>query len=189
MLMPLSKSTPKTGRLVLVVGPSGVGKDTLIDGAKSRTGPDVVFPRREITRPAESGGEDHIAVTEIDFDRRESQGAYALSWKAHGLGYGIPAAIKEMLTQGKTVVANVSRSVLDEARTRFPCLVIVSVRAAPDILRSRLVARGREIAEDIEARVERAMAFEIFGPDVVELWNDGSPEDAVESFLGILTTT
>ena len=68
-------------------------------------------------------------------------------------------------------------------------LVIVSIRAAPDVLRSRLVARGRESSEDIEARVERAMAFEIFGPDVVELWNDGSPEDAVERFLGILMPT
>jgi phosphonate metabolism protein PhnN/1,5-bisphosphokinase (PRPP-forming) len=189
MLTPLSKSTPDTGRLVLVVGPSGVGKDTLIEGAKARTGASVVFPRREITRPAEAGGEDHIAVTEIDFDRRESQGAYALSWKAHGLGYGIPALIEEMLSQGKTVVANVSRGVLDDARARFPSLVIVSIRAAPDVLRSRLVARGRESSKDIEARVERAMAFEIFGPDVVELWNDGSPEDAVERFLGILMPT
>jgi phosphonate metabolism protein PhnN/1,5-bisphosphokinase (PRPP-forming) len=188
MLTPLSKSTPDIGRLVLVVGPSGVGKDTLIDGARTLSGPDVVFPRREITRPAESGGEDHVAVTEIDFERRESQSAYALSWKAHGLGYGIPAAIEEMLAQGRTVVANVSRGVLDDARARFPDLVIVSVRAAPDVLRSRLVARGRESSKDIEARVERAMAFEIFGPDVVELWNDGSPEDAVERFLGILMT-
>jgi len=171
-----------------VVGPSGVGKDTLIEGAKSRTGPDVLFPRREISRPADSGGEDHVAVTAVDFDRRQAEGAYALSWKAHGLGYGVPAAIEEMLSQGRTVVANVSRGVLDEARARFPSLVIVSVRAAPDVLRSRLVARGRESSEDIEARVERAMAFEIFGPDVVELWNDGAPDYAIQRFLGIVTT-
>ena len=120
-----------------MVGPSGVGKDTLIDGAKSRTGPDVVFPRREITRTAESGGEDHVAVTEIDFDNRESQGAYALSWKAHGLGYGIPVPIEEMLSQGKTVVANVSRGVLDDARARFPSLVIVSVRRVGRICNAR----------------------------------------------------
>src|SRR5215469_16830602 len=95
----------KAGLLVLVVGPSGVGKDALIAGARAAlTGdPSVVFPRREITRPQETGGEGHLELSQAEFDRRETAGAYVLSWRAYGLGYGVPAEIAADLATGKTV--------------------------------------------------------------------------------------
>lgn len=177
---------PEPGRLVLVVGPSGVGKDTLIAGLKGAGRDDLAFARREITRPAEAGGEDHLPVTEAEFDRRSAEGGYALSWRAHGLGYGVPAVIAEDLAAGRSVVANVSRGVLDEARARFPRLLIVSITADADMLRARLMARGRETADDIESRVARAAAFQVEGGDVVELANDGEPGQAVAAFLALL---
>jgi ribose 1,5-bisphosphokinase len=178
-----------SGRLILVVGPSGVGKDTLIAWCRSRLGEagGVVFPRRAITRPSGDDAEDHEVVSEDEFHRREAAGGFALGWRAHGLSYGVPASIAEDLAAGRTVVVNVSRSIVDAARRRFPNIRIVHVTAAPDILARRLQARGRESAIDIAARLDRAAALDVDGPDVVHIDNSGKPEDAGRELLSILT--
>lgn len=177
------------GRLVLVVGPSGVGKDTLIAYCRARlgAGDGVVFPRRAITRPSGEDAEDHEVVSEEEFRRREVDGAFALGWRAHGLSYGVPASIDAELAAGKTVVVNVSRSIIDAARQRYPNIRIAYVSAAPDILAQRLQARGRESAVDIARRLDRAGALDVEGPDVVQLDNSGAPEEAGERLFHLLT--
>src|SRR5258708_1339198 len=125
--------------LVLVVGPSGAGKDTLLEAARRALADDprFRFVRRVITRPADAGGEAHEAVTEEEFARR----AFALQWQAHGLHYGIPA---ETIVGGPVVVvANVSRTVVADAARRFPTRVI-EVTAPVEVLAARLAARARE---------------------------------------------
>ena len=176
------------GTLFLVVGPSGAGKDTLLDAARARLAPlgRHVFPRREITRAAGAGGEDHIAVTERDFKARCAAGAYALQWRAHGLGYGIPAGILDDLAAGRHVVGNVSRGVLDEARARFAPLQIVLVTAPDTILAARIAARARESAGDAAARLARAPYAMPGGDDVTTIVNDGSVDDAVGEMLAAL---
>ena len=102
------------GRMVLVVGPSGAGKDTLIDALKLRLNdrPDVHFARRAITRKADPGSEDHDTVSRGEFDRLTRAGEVALSWEAHGLGYIIPKVCDDIIRAGGTVIANGSRSIL-----------------------------------------------------------------------------
>ncbi len=177
------------GTLFLVVGPSGAGKDTLLDAARQRLDGDgqYCFPKRLITRPPDAGGEDHIAVSPQQFEAKKSNGELVLHWTAHGLSYGIPASTAEALAAGQHVVVNVSRSVLNEARLRLQPVRILSVEVPPDVLRQRLQNRGREEGGDLDERLRRATAFAVDGEDVTVIRNDSDIETAAARFLQALT--
>lgn len=170
------------GTLFLVVGPSGAGKDTLIAAARERLRDGYVFPRRTITRLAQPGGEDHFATDAAAFDAQERAGAFALTWRAHGVAYGIPAAIAADLASGIHVVINVSRTVVADAKARFVPARVVLVTASPHVLRARLETRGREATGDIDERLDRAPPVTA---DFV-IVNDGALEPAVEAFVTVL---
>ena len=165
--------------LVLVAGPSGAGKDSLLNAARLAFAGDrrIRFARRVITRPADPGGEDHEPVSDSEFAAR----VFALSWKAHGLSYGIPDAA---LTGAAVVVANVSRGAIADAATRFPVRVI-AVTAQAGVLAARLAARGREGAADVASRLDRRVTL----PDGVEVetvCNDGTLAEAEARFIAAL---
>jgi ribose 1,5-bisphosphokinase len=165
--------------LVLVVGPSGAGKDTLLDAARTLLADDprFRFVRRVITRPVDAGGEAHEAVTEAEFAAR----GFALQWQAHGLRYGIPA---EVMADGIVAVANVSRTVVAEAAQRFP-LRVIEVTAPADVLASRLVSRGREAEADVAARLARGVTVPEHVP-IDTVVNDGTLDDAIARFVAAL---
>lgn len=176
------------GTLYLVVGPSGAGKDTLMDGARTalaeRT--DIVFVRRVITRPSDAGGEDHDAVSDAEFELRHQSGAFMLDWQAHDLKYGIPASYADDLAGGKTVIANVSRGVIEEAIARFSPAVVLEISASPEILAERLANRGRETAEVIRARLSRD-ATKIPSQAVkITILNDATPKVGIDQFISAL---
>jgi ribose 1,5-bisphosphokinase len=172
----------ETPMLVLVVGPSGAGKDTLLDAARQALADDprFRFVRRVITRPAEAGGEAHEAVTDAQFATR----AFALAWQAHGLRYGIPDDIATDIAVGRVVVANVSRGVIAEAAGRFP-VRLIEITAPPEVLAARLATRGRESAADVAMRLARTVAL----PDGIALetvLNDTTVETGTARFLAAL---
>ena len=168
--------------LVLVVGPSGAGKDTLLEAARQALAADprFRFVRRVITRPAEAGGEPHEAVTDTQFAAR----TFALDWQAHGLRYGIPDDIVTDLAAARVVVANVSRGVIAEAAGRFPVRVI-EITAPPQVLAARLATRGRESAVDVAARLARTVALPD-GITVETVMNDTTVETGAARFLAAL---
>lgn len=183
----MSAPVSPAGTLVLVVGPSGAGKDTLLAIARDAfaSDPRFRFVRRVITRPS-GGGEDSAFMTEEEFSRRAAEGAFALHWQAHGLSYGLPAVIGDWLAEGCVVIANGSRAMLPEARGKYPQLKIVSITAPPAVLAERLRGRGREARDAVAERVQRAADFDIAGSDVVEIDNSGNAEDAAAAFVGVL---
>ena len=173
--------------LVLVVGPSGAGKDTLLDAARARLAGDARFHfvRRAITRAETAGGEAHKGLTEAEFAARDAAGEFALTWQAHGLSYGIPADISDILAKEIVVIANVSRAVTGPAARRFPVRVI-EITAPPLILAARLGLRGREGAADIAARLARSVALPQ-GILIERVMNDATPEEGVACFLAALS--
>jgi ribose 1,5-bisphosphokinase len=175
------------GPLVLVVGPSGAGKDSIIEGAAARLCGDeeFVFVRRLITRPAALGGEAHVALTTEEFALRRERGDFVLHWQAHGLDYGIPATIEEDRAAGRTVIVNVSRAVIGEARASLSPIRVVQIVARGELLAARLAVRGRESAMDIRQRLDRAAAIEPAG-DVTTIRNDGPLDGAVDQFILLL---
>ncbi len=173
-----------TGPLYAVVGPSGAGKDTLMAAAHAAR-PDLAVVRRVITRPESAGGEEFEGVSEAEFALRLAAGQFALHWRAHGLNYAIPEAELAPMAQGP-VLFNGSRAALAAAMLRFPDLVVIRVTAPSAVLIERLLARGREAREDIEARVQRASYELPAGLRVIDVKNDGPLAEGVARFLAAL---
>ena len=174
-----------TGHLMLVVGPSGSGKDTLLAAAalSLRNDPRFRFVRRVITRAP--GIEGNEAIGEAAFAAREAAGDFALSWGAHGLRYGIPADIVSDLQAGLVVVANVSRGVVPEAAERFPVTVLLIT--APDPLRAeRLAQRGREDTAAVFDRLSRTVSPLPIHIDTRTIINDGPIEEGAEALRACL---
>jgi len=143
------------GRLIGVVGPSGVGKDSVMAALASMS-PDVTLVRRVITRDPEAGGEEYEPVGEAEFERRVQAGDFALHWRAHGLRYGVPIAVEDDLAAGRLCLVNLSRGVLADAQALFDGFVVLNLTAPRDVLAQRLLQRGRERADVIEERLARA---------------------------------
>lgn len=183
----MAGGTP-SGILFFIVGPSGAGKDTLIDGARAvlRQDERFSFARRLITRPADAGGEAHEAIDTEGFAALERAGGLLVSWQAHGLSYGLRADLRDALAAGRHVVANGSRAVLSRLIGQVPRLVALVVTASPEILARRLAARGRETPEDIAARLARSQLALPDGVEAITVMNDGTPEEGVARLLQAL---
>jgi phosphonate metabolism protein PhnN/1,5-bisphosphokinase (PRPP-forming) len=176
------------GALALVVGPSGAGKDTLIGAAKAALADDprFSFPRRVVTRAAMVELEDHDSIDVNEFGRQKLRGAYALDWEAHGLCYGVPAAIDVAMVAGRIVVVNTSRKVIERAIEKYPNCHVLLVTARPEVRAKRLAGRGRESAEDIAARLQREGAPVPDGVVPLVIDNSAGLDDGVAAFVGAL---
>lgn len=173
------------GVLFLVVGASGVGKDTLLDGAKAALAgdPNFVFAQRTITRPADAGGEDHLAVSVEEFARQLAQRAFLVHWTAHGLHYGLPAGIRDTLARGRHVIANGSRAAIPEIAAVMKNLVVVEITAPKAVIEARLTGRGREGADQTSARLARQVPPLPADVERFEVANDADVATGVERLV------
>ena len=163
-----------SGKLYYLIGRSGSGKDAILE--RLRHYPGVVVAHRYITRAADAGSENHIALTAAEFSRREQAGALLFAWQAHQLHYGVGIEVRHWLAAGLQVFVNGSRDYLPEARARLGAqLIPVLVSVTDDTARQRLHQRQRETPAEIAQRMQRQIEVPI--EDALVIDNNG-PLDA-----------
>lgn len=140
-------------KVILIVGPSGAGKDTLLKAARTqfRDRTKVRFEKRYITR-ASDDNEENFVLSIDTFKKRLDKGFFEFTWQAHGLHYGIQ---KDTRYKGIRVIST-SRSKVGYCMETFHRCQVIYVGASKDILYKRLRERGRESILDIEKRINQS---------------------------------
>lgn len=173
------------GCWVIVCGPSGAGKDSVIAWARLALArhPRVRFAQRLVTRPPHPGS-DHEAVTAERMQGLRARGELAWHWEAHGFSYGVPLAYRNDVDAGRVVVVNGSR---EHALSLADCddVRCVLVTAPAPTLHQRLQARAREDGAAQAARKRRNTLLPPPPADLV-IANDGPLDAAGEALRAYL---
>jgi guanylate kinase len=175
----------------VITGPSGVGKGTLIRGLMERI-PELelsVSATTRAPRPGEEDGVDYHFLTPEEFDRRVGEGDFVEYASYAGHRYGtLRSELEKRTGQGVPVVLEIEVQGARQVRERMPEAVQVFIAPpSPEALRVRLVGRGTNTPEDVEARLRTALeelqARDEFGHVVV---NDRL-EQATDELAAIVT--
>lgn len=178
-----------TGQLVYVVGPSGAGKDSILSWLEAHGAGALrsVRARRTITRPNLPGAEAHEVVTAEQFEQLARSGVLAMHWVANGCRYGVRVSELAALASGAVVWVNGSRAYLPQAQALFPGMAVLAISAPEHVLRQRLLARGRETAAGVEARLARNASLPALQhPRLATVCNNASLDEAGQAALAAL---
>ncbi len=148
------------GQLVFLVGNSGSGKDSLLKEAIKNWPPfasPIKIPRRFITRSPHDSEPFH-SLSKQEFIELKQKNFFCLTWHIYGLDYGISNEIDDWLKYGDIVIINVSRSIIAQAKNKYPDLKVVFIKVPFEVTLNRIKQRGRESEDDpiFKARLERA---------------------------------
>ena len=177
------------GCLIVVVGPSGAGKDSILKAAANyfRNNPRINFVRRMITRECDPASEVHDSVSEFEFIERKNRGEFSVWWQANGLYYGLPFELFARIDHGQLLIANGSRVAIADIRSKFKQLAVVHITVNEDVLATRLISRNRETADKIAQRLERNKVINsIEGDDVFTIDNSASRNTAIDAFIALI---
>lgn len=177
-------NTHKPGCFFLVVGPSGAGKDSLMDGAKHiLPKQNYLFAKRTVTRPPGMVGEDYESCDPATFAQRKANGEFLTTWQAHGYEYGLPKELATEQAKGRHIVANGSRAMVADIAHAVQNLIVIHVTAPADLLAKRLAKRGRETEAEIRERLNRQITNFPDGVEVRTVVNDASLAQGIERFV------
>ena len=171
------------GKLFVIVGASGVGKDTLLNEIKRKL-TNFHFVKRYITRTLDKNSEDHIPISNTDFQNKVKDGFFAINWQAHSLSYGIPKDIEDELKKGINVIFNGSRLALKQIREDYPDSKIICITASKKSIESRLISRNRESKDEIKKRLNREVGK--LPSDTIYVKNDIDLETGVKNLINAL---
>ena len=179
-------------KIFYVVGASGSGKDSLIKYYRQHLAedtPKTLTAHRYITRQ-DTQSEDSIYLTEKEFLEREKHALFSMSWRAHGLSYGIGLELDQWLGMGFSVIVNGSREYLPRAKDKYGAsLHSIMVEVPAEILRKRLKARARECDTGIASRLARNTDLNDLTHYESRIINTDSIAEGAEKFKHIIHST
>jgi len=182
-----------SGTLFYLIGASGSGKDSLLAGCRERLSPDqhCCVAHRYITRAPGVGGENHVQLSPEEFQMRDKFGLFAMQWQSHGYRYGIGSEINGWLDRGLNVLVNGSREYLPQALAQYDELVPVLVDVNADLLRNRLLNRGRESTHEIEHRLARHQQLvnnldAEMESNLIKVDNSGALDQGIDHLLDVI---
>lgn len=170
--------------MVVVVGPSGAGKDTIISQAwpaLKHLG-NIHLVKRVVTRPVDPARENHHSVSKDEFRQKSQNGDFSVEWSAHNLLYGIPASTLQQTSNGDILIANGSRAAVNNFRAKYPRCLVILITAPAEVLATRLVKRKAESIDEITNRLKRSVSLNMANCDIV-INNDGKVEQSVKKFV------
>lgn len=149
------------GLLVVISGPSGVGKGTIRKALFELPDNNFCYSVSMTTRKPREGevdGEDYYFVSREEFERRIDEGQFLEYAEFVGQYYGTPRDyIERKLNEGKEVIIEIEVQGALKVRERMPEAVFVFiVPPSRDELFERLMNRGTEMTDDIKKRIEKA---------------------------------
>ena len=128
----------------MLVGPSGSGKDTIIEALYKQL-PNIKRVKRYVTREQQkAGGKESYNIDFDTFRKLERDRGFAFSLSAHRLKYGLPITIFDEINAGKSLIANISRSILNQLSNKFEYYEVILITASDKVLPERLEKRKRE---------------------------------------------
>jgi guanylate kinase len=147
-------------RVIVITGPSGVGKGTLIRGLLQRV-PELelsVSATTRAPRPGEQDGTDYHFLTPGEFERRAAAGEFVEHATYSGASYGtLRSELERRLRDGIPLVLEIEVQGARQVREAMPeALAVFIAPPSQDALRTRLIGRGTDAPEQIERRMATA---------------------------------
>ena len=177
-------------RVFVITGPSGVGKGTLIRGLMERL-PELELSVSATTRgprPGEEDGLHYHFLTPEQFESRVAQGDFVEHAKYSGNRYGtLRSDLERRLATGAGVVLEIEVQGARQVREAMPEAVAVFI-APPsrEALRARLVGRGTDSSEQVDARLETAEIELEAQPEFGHVVVNDRLEQATDDLVGIV---
>ncbi|HYB28544.1 MAG TPA: guanylate kinase [Solirubrobacteraceae bacterium] len=183
-------TTTPTPKVFVITGPSGVGKGTLIRGLLARV-PELELSVSATTRrprPGEQDGVDYHFLTPQGFEARVATGDFVEHAEYSGNRYGtLRSELERRLAGGAGVVLEIEVQGARQVRAAMPEAVAVFIAPpSKDALRARLIGRGTDSAEEVDARLRTAERELEAQPEFAHVVVNDRLEQATDELIGIV---
>ena len=174
----MDKKEFKKCKVILIVGPSGAGKDTLINAIKGKVNANIVT--RYITRPPDEF-EQNYYVDKDAFLILKRNNFFLSTWEAHSNFYGIPV---NQIKRGINIISG-SWTVIEEFEEKFEDTITIKISAPKELIVKRLLKRHRESQEEIKKRLER-FSLEPKAKRLITFENKENLSDSIREFKDLI---